>query len=206
MYFVSRRTISEQLRLLGISNHWLSHYWLATRLKGALQKESSIPRVDHPLRHDLRTYTRESASAPGFPLIDIHDKSYPAHVWLYIFCGLLDSMWQTTAKLAYLAGLYKSIQSAGGAVSWRIDGIKLRKFSLYRVSLVNDGHKAYMNIFISTWVLLVAGLIFALPMLYLRVKEHTDLQDETLARMDDSGRVLGVHEAEEKLAEAGVRA
>jgi hypothetical protein len=62
-----------------------------------------------------------------------------------------------------------------------------------------------MNIFISTWVLLVAGLVFALPMLYLRVKEHTDLQDETLARMDDSGRVLGVQEAQEKIADAEIK-
>jgi len=37
-----------------------------------------------------------------------------------------------------------------------------------------------MNIFISTWVLLVVGLLFALPMLYLRVKETTDIADETL--------------------------
>jgi hypothetical protein len=62
-----------------------------------------------------------------------------------------------------------------------------------------------MNIFISTWVLLVAGLVFALPMLYLRVKEHTDLQDETLARMDDSGRVLDVQEAQEKIADAEIK-
>lgn len=37
-----------------------------------------------------------------------------------------------------------------------------------------------MNIFISTWVLLVAGLLFALPMIHLRVKDHTELADETL--------------------------
>lgn len=37
-----------------------------------------------------------------------------------------------------------------------------------------------MNMFISTWVLLVAGLIFALPMIHLRVKDHTELADETL--------------------------
>jgi hypothetical protein len=37
-----------------------------------------------------------------------------------------------------------------------------------------------MNMFISTWVLLLAGLVFALPMLYLRVKDHTDIADETL--------------------------
>ena len=34
--------------------------------------------------------------------------------------------------------------------------------------------------FISTWVLLVAGLVFAFPMIYLRVKDHTELEDETL--------------------------
>jgi hypothetical protein len=38
----------------------------------------------------------------------------------------------------------------------------------------------FMNIFLSTWTLLVAGLIFALPMIHLRVKNHTDLEDETL--------------------------
>lgn len=34
--------------------------------------------------------------------------------------------------------------------------------------------------FVSTWVLLVAGLVFALPMIYLRVKDTTDVVDETL--------------------------
>lgn len=34
--------------------------------------------------------------------------------------------------------------------------------------------------FISTWVILVAGLVFAFPMIYARVKEHTELEDETL--------------------------
>lgn len=37
-----------------------------------------------------------------------------------------------------------------------------------------------MNVFISTWVLLAAGLVFAFPMIYMRVKEHTDISDETL--------------------------
>jgi hypothetical protein len=37
-----------------------------------------------------------------------------------------------------------------------------------------------MNIFISTWCLLVAGLSLAAPMIHLRVKDHTDLDDETL--------------------------
>jgi hypothetical protein len=37
-----------------------------------------------------------------------------------------------------------------------------------------------MNIFISTWVLLVAGLIIALPMVHLRIKDYTGIEDETL--------------------------
>lgn len=71
-----------------------------------------------------------------------------------------------------------------------------------------------MNMFLSTWTLLVAGLIFALPMIHLRVKNHTELADETLfvyatyfavfllthissLRMDDSGHIKeAVHDRE----------
>ena len=38
----------------------------------------------------------------------------------------------------------------------------------------------FLNIFLSTWTLLVAGLVFARPMIHLRVKNHTELEDETL--------------------------
>jgi len=132
-------------------------------------------------------YTRESIP-PDAPKMDISDKGYAAKIWLYIFCGLLDAMWQTTAywlmgamsndpaKLAHFTGFYKSIQSAGAAGVWRADGVKL----------------PYMNIFLSTWILLAAGLVFALPMMYLRIRDHTELQDEVLARMDDSGHVSSV--------------
>ena len=37
-----------------------------------------------------------------------------------------------------------------------------------------------MNMLLSTWVLLAAGLVFAFPMIYSRVKDHTELEDETL--------------------------
>ncbi|KZW00733.1 MFS general substrate transporter [Exidia glandulosa HHB12029] len=117
--------------------------------------------------------------------MDFTDPGYAAHLWLYIFCALMDAMWQTTAywmmgamsndpaKLAHFTGFYKSIQSAGGAIGWRIDAMKV----------------PYMNIFLSTWALLVGGLVFALPMLYLRVKNTTDYEDEALVRMDDSGNL-----------------
>lgn len=71
-----------------------------------------------------------------------------------------------------------------------------------------------MNVFISTWALLVAGLVFALPMIHLRVKEHTDIADEALyvvsqlsllladftcsARMDDNGQIRRPEEIDAK--------
>ncbi|KAF8168401.1 major facilitator superfamily domain-containing protein [Crassisporium funariophilum] len=135
-----------------------------------------------------KDYTR--ASVLTDPKITIESSGYAAYIWLYFLCGILDSMWQITAywimgamsndpaKLAHFAGLYKSIQSAGAAGIWAGDGAKV----------------PFMNIFVSTWVLLVVGLLFALPMLYLRVKETTGLADETLARMDDSGKIASVEE------------
>jgi hypothetical protein len=62
---------------------------------------------------------------------------------------------------------------------------------------------AYMDIFVSTWVLLTAGLIFVLPMLIARVKEHTDLAEETIVRMDENRRVRDVLEIEGKDAGLG---
>ncbi|KAF8959869.1 major facilitator superfamily domain-containing protein [Flammula alnicola] len=134
-----------------------------------------------------KQYTRASIPSDAVK-IDIFDHGYGGRIMLYIFCGLLDAMWQTTAywimgamsndpaKLAHFTGFYKSIQSAGAAGAWRADGVKT----------------PFMNMFISTWVLLVAGLVFALPIVHMRVKNHTDLQDETLMRMDDSGLIHDV--------------
>ena len=44
-----------------------------------------------------RDYTRESLASGATPRIDFKDHTYVAHVWLYIFCGILDSAWQTAA-------------------------------------------------------------------------------------------------------------
>ena len=56
-----------------------------------------------------------------------------------------------------------------------------------------------MTIFISTWVLLAAGLICALPVLYLRVKEHTTLEEETLTRLGDDGNLRPAEEVQAEL-------
>ncbi|PBK89147.1 hypothetical protein ARMGADRAFT_1083700 [Armillaria gallica] len=124
--------------------------------------------------------TRESV-APETDEMDNYDHGYTGRVWFYGFCGILDVMRQTTAywlmgamlndpsKLALFTGFYKSIQSVGAAGIWRTDAVKT----------------PYMDIFISEWALLVGGLVFALPMVILRIKNHIDLDDKTITRMDD---------------------
>ncbi|KAJ7870966.1 hypothetical protein B0H14DRAFT_2725097 [Mycena olivaceomarginata] len=75
-------------------------------------------------------------------------------------------------KLAYFTGFYKSIQSAGSADSWRADACP--------ASVRVHGKLTIQPI----------ALVFALPMIYLRAKDHTGIEDEALARMDDHGHVL----------------
>ncbi|EPQ53683.1 hypothetical protein GLOTRDRAFT_45430 [Gloeophyllum trabeum ATCC 11539] len=120
-----------------------------------------------------RGYTRESIALTTNRM-DVYDHGYTGRILLYTLCGVLDSVWQTTtywilgtmsndpAKLAYFTGFYKSIQAAGCAGAFAADAVKL----------------PYMNIFASTWALLVAGLIFTLPMIHMRVNNHTDDTDE----------------------------
>ncbi|KAG1832618.1 major facilitator superfamily domain-containing protein [Suillus subalutaceus] len=132
-----------------------------------------------------KTYTRTEELAEGAYKIDIYDSNYAAHVWLMIFYGFLDSMWQTyaywlmgamsndPAKLAVFTGFYKCMQSAGAASVWAADGASA----------------PYMNIFLSTWCLTVAGMIFAAPMVYLRVTDHTDIEDEVLMHIEGVERI-----------------
>ncbi|KAJ7067991.1 major facilitator superfamily domain-containing protein [Mycena amicta] len=129
--------------------------------------------------------------------IDFSEDRYVGRGFLYIFFGLLDAMWQTTvywmmgamsndpSKLAYFTGFYKSIQSIGSVGSWRADAVGT----------------PFMTMFASTWGLCAAGLVFALPMIYLRVKPTTDLEDEAIARMDEDGHVQPTEVVAAKLAE-----
>ncbi|KAF7331996.1 hypothetical protein MKEN_00079900 [Mycena kentingensis (nom. inval.)] len=147
----------------------------------------------------VHEYNRDSPIVTDPTLrIDFSEKRYIGRVFLYIFFGLLDSMWQTTvywmmgamsndpSKLAYFTGFYKSIQSVGSVGSWRIDAVKT----------------PFINLFASTWALSGAGLLFALPMIYLRVKDTTELEDEAIIRMDEDGHVQPTEVAAAKLVKA----
>jgi len=72
----------------------------------------------------------------------------------------MGAMSNDLAKLSVFTGFYKSIQSCGSAGVWRADAVGI----------------PYMNIFISTWALTAAGMIFALPMVYYRVRDHTEVE------------------------------
>ncbi|KAI8649838.1 UNC93-like protein [Fusarium keratoplasticum] len=118
-----------------------------------------------------RTYTRESIAIGETPLIDWTDDEFAAPFVLYWFYGFFDAVWQTyvywlmgalsnsSSRLAYFAGMYKGLQSAGAAIMYRLDSLK----------------KPYMSLFISNWALLPASLILALPVAYYMVHEHSDV-------------------------------
>ena len=99
-----------------------------------------------------------------------------------MFYGFLDATWQTysywlmgalsndTRKLAYFAGFYKSIQSAGAAVIWRVDALKA----------------PFQATFASSWGLCVAGLLIAIPVIITKIQE-TNIHKEDYITAQDVG-------------------
>jgi len=89
-------------------------------------------------------------------------------------------MWQTYAywvmgalsndprKLSYFAGFYKSIQSAGAAVAWRIDALKV----------------PFIDLFASSWGLCGAGLLFAFPVVWAKIKESNIHKEDYVTAQD----------------------
>ncbi|KAF5013126.1 hypothetical protein FDECE_846 [Fusarium decemcellulare] len=118
-----------------------------------------------------KTYTRESVASGETPHLDWTDDGFAAPFVLYWFYGFFDAVWQTyvywlmgaltnsSSRLAYFAGMYKGLQSAGAAVMYRLDSLE----------------HPYMALLISNWVLLPASLILAFPVAYWMVHEHSDV-------------------------------
>jgi hypothetical protein len=65
-------------------------------------------------------------------------------------------------KLANFAGFYKGIQSAGAAITWRMDDVKI----------------PYMSMFASNWGLLVGSLLIALPVILWKVEDSVSIEDD----------------------------
>ncbi|KAK6528907.1 hypothetical protein TWF694_004136 [Orbilia ellipsospora] len=113
-----------------------------------------------------KDYTR--ANADKLHKIDWVDSNYGGPLFLYMCYGLYDAIWQTyvywimgalsnnARKLAIYAGFYKGIQSAGSAVTFRLDSLKV----------------PYINMFGSTWGLLLASIVCAAPVVFMKIREH----------------------------------
>ncbi|GAB7364591.1 hypothetical protein MBLNU230_g5397t1 [Neophaeotheca triangularis] len=126
-------------------------------------------------------YTRAEISAGTAPDVppdaayvkmDWTHAGYAGPMFLYIFYGMYDAVWQTmvywfmgattnnSRKLANFAGFYKGIQSAGAAVTWRLDGL--------------ENAPEYMTMFASCWGILAGSLLVALPVIWVKIEDRAD--------------------------------
>jgi hypothetical protein len=74
----------------------------------------------------------------------------------------MGALTNNSRKLANFAGFYKGIQSAGSAVIWRLDSNKT----------------PLINLLGSCWGLLAGGLLFALPLILTKIKDHVPLEED----------------------------
>jgi hypothetical protein len=87
-------------------------------------------------------------------------------------------------KLANFAGFYKGIQSAGAAITWRLDDIGI----------------PYMNMFASNFALLAGSLLIALPVILWKVEDSVALEkdiaftDETIEEVAPKAVVSENHD------------
>ena len=127
-------------------------------------------------------FERQTGRDIASPKQDLFDPGYVGNLFLYMFYGFLDATWQTYTywlmgalsndprKLAYFAGFYKSLQSAGAAVAWRIDAVKV----------------PYAAMFGSSWGLCGAGLIFAFPIVWTKIT-NSNIHKEDYVTASDVG-------------------
>lgn len=140
-----------------------------------------------------KQFTRAESESGDVEAMDWTDGAYIGPMFLYMFYGIFDAIWQTyvywllgaltnsSRKLALYAGFYKGLQSAGSAIVWRLDAM---------------GYE-YMNIFASAWALLVASLLISFPLVWWKVKETTDPDDDAMFTEDLDTR-QEAHEAAQK--------
>lgn len=113
--------------------------------------------------------------------MDFKDSSYIGPMFLYIFYGIFDAMFQSyclwvmgalsndSETTSYYAGFYKGIQSAGAAVAWRLDAYGT----------------PYMSMFASSWALVQGSMVLAVPLIFFMISDHTEeLPEEDI---DDDG-------------------
>jgi hypothetical protein len=108
---------------------------------------------------------------------------------MLIYNRFMGALTNNSRKLANFAGFYKGIQSAGGAITWRLDDTKI----------------PYMTMFASNWGLLAGSLIVALPVILWKVEDTVAIEkdvaftDETVAEVAPKATVHTRHSDAEKV-------
>jgi hypothetical protein len=100
----------------------------------------------------------------------------------------MGAMTNNSRKLANYSGFYKGIQSAGAAVIWRLDGLKI----------------SYMSEFASSWGLLAGSLVIALPVMLMTIKDTVSLEEDLKLSDETRDEVLGKKSIDETHGEKNV--
>lgn len=86
-------------------------------------------------------------------------------------------------KLANFAGFYKGIQSAGGAIAFRIDALGV----------------PFMDEFASNWGLLAGSLLLAAPLIVFKLRDTIPLEEDLKFSDETLEDVQPTSEGHEKL-------
>ncbi|KAH0825795.1 hypothetical protein J3R83DRAFT_8851 [Lanmaoa asiatica] len=176
-----------------------------------------------------KNYTRQSIP-PNAQKMDIYDPAYPAHLIgamsndtnkLAMYAGFCDRfkflsfpppfyfilecascLLENLGQQAYGVWMPSDYRSY---LSFHVCGpepstIRTRCRVTDLPSLPLASLSSYMNIFLSTWCLMAAGLLFAFPMIYVRVRDTTVLDDEAILKraLEDAKTKEKVEVPEEK--------
>ena len=128
------------------------------------------------------------ATEPRLAPIDFKDGGYIGPMFLYIFYGVYDAIFQSfilwtlgalsnnPKKTALYAGFYKGIQSAGAAIAWRLDALET----------------PYMDMFASSWGLVHGSLVIAAPLVLFKITNHTEAEEDGMDKVVDADELTSV--------------
>ncbi|TGO55009.1 hypothetical protein BOTNAR_0254g00020 [Botryotinia narcissicola] len=133
--------------------------------------------------------------------MDFDDVNYLGPMFLYIAYGIFNAIWQNcvywilgkftsdTRTASIYIGFYKGIQSAGGAISYRI----------------NNSNISAMNEFLICWVLLAVSLVIAAPVIIHKVRNETDEEDTAGEEAATETEPTGIDEEKAKAVNSSTR-
>lgn len=147
-----------------------------------------------------KSFTRADVTADAngtikIATMDFKDGAYIGPMFLYIFYGIFDAMFQSyclwlmgalsndSEKTAYYAGFYKGIQSAGAAVAWRLDAYGT----------------AYMSMLASSWALVQGSMVVAIPLVFFMVSDHTEEEPERILEEDEFSPIVALASGEGRI-------